>query len=435
MATVSPVITWSGSKFSAGGLFSVKAAIPVPIFDNRLLHGHLTYVTFRLENGVYGTPDVTQNFDTFFTLSETLEAIEDTRYREQRVSNVQQESVHYGKKSARWSVSALLQPRGVGVLPHEHDAWTVAMGNVSTGATAVEFLFSTANTRSVNVRRFIKQGEPQRDAGAADFSDAAFGCAVKRFEVGWGNQGNNGLLQATWSGDGREYAWTGQTSLAAAAYATTTTYTPHNIRAVSGGSPIFIGEDKGNFGNRHFISTVNYTDGTFSQPGGFGLLAYQATGTDIYAYHATFPVSGLELGRPLHAKTGIFTLNGSSAHVKHLGGRITVNTGTQLIQNTRDNEYPTGVQRSGRREVEFVLDFVFKAFENEYLLGRAKQHSAQDMELIFGTEAGYKVQILMPNCQFDVANADIPDRGMTRLLLSGRCLDYQDNDALKIRYI
>jgi hypothetical protein len=376
----------------------------------------------------YGT--VQKTGKSMYTLSENLEGAEEREVRPDRSGQADHTERYTGRKSATWEVTKLLLPQGsAGGIPDDTHLWEAGFGHASVGATAVEYVLATLHDTSLTIRRGVRSGSGI--SGAGDFQDHVIGAICNRIEVTWGNQGNNGLAQVVFAGEGKEYGHTGNTSLALdgqLSAASISTVTLAQAKQFSPGSLIILpGLDTGG-GSGIIVDTINYTNNTFSASE-----TLDATHSNLDAVKPYNPTASTS-GSPLHAKKGQISLDGGATTIKHLGGRMTLEQNTGLLNEEVGDDSATQVLRNDRRNVTFALEFIMKKTET-YLLGDVRINAQKDIEVIIGSQTGKRLQMYLPASEFNFTPANVPEQEVARISLEGQALANNVNDSVKARFI
>ena len=378
----------------------------------------------------YGTERRVTGANAFRTISETFTPAEERINRPDRTGSADVLERVRGRKSGTWEVTKLFLPNGnVTTEPDDTHVWENAFGRISLGATSIEYLMATAHTSSLTLRRGVRTGGQE---GTAEFQEHMSGCIANRTEITWGNQGNDGMVQVSFSGDGKRWGYTGNTSVGAGYLSIATgagSFRMSNAKQVSEGGAFTIStkSDTGG-GSGILVDTVNYTNNVVAFSETLG--ATTSSGAVIKPYNPTESVAG----SPIHARLGYLSLDGSTSQIQHLGGRVTLEDNRGLLNEEVGTDAPTRTMRNDRRNVTFQLDFLIKKDEIGVLLADMNRNTAKDIEVTLGTEANKKLKLVMANGEFDLSPLDIGQE-MARISMAGVALGTNGNDSLKVRIL
>ena len=363
------------------------------------------------------------------TMSESMTPAEERTVRPDRTGSPDHLARFVGRKSATFEITKLILPTGsVTTEPNDNFLWENAFGRLSLGATSFSYVMATAHNSSLTIRRGIRTGG---GAGVADYQDHLTGAIVSGLEIAWGNQGDNGLSRVTFRGMAKDWGWTGNTTLSGAiATSTKATCTVSNAKQLSPNSLVKIGNAQTQGGSGFLISAVNYTNNQIT----FTTSALSATfskNDKVIPYNPTATTSGT----PLHARLGFLSLNNSTAVIKHLGGRITLEDNRTLLNEEVGQSSASRAYRSDRRNVTFSLDFLVKKDEMGLLFGDMHRNTAQNIQVNLGDEANKTLKIKMKNAEWDMVAPALAGQDMMRISMTGRALGTAGNDSLWVRFL
>lgn len=370
--------------------------------------------------------------NAMFTISETFTGGEEREPRPDRSGSADHLERYVGRKTAEFEITKLILPNGnVTTEPDDTFLWENLFGHLSLGTTSIEYLFATAHLTSLTLRRGIRTGG---SAGVAELQEHMRGAIVNRGEISWGAAGNNGLAQVRFSGQAREWGYTGNTSIGTGYVSINTgavSFRVTNARQLTKGSVIAVVSsitDTGG-GSGILVDSINYTTGviTFSETLG----ASASSGRVIKPYNPT----AVTAGSPIHGRLGTLSLDGSTSSIKHLGGSITIEDNRSLLNEEVGTDAASRVLRNDRRNVTFSLDFIIEKDNTGKLLGDMLLDTAQNMHVTIGSLANKKVRFIMKNAHFDFTSLDVPDQDMVRISMTGRALGTNGNDSLKMRIL
>lgn len=337
---------------------------------------------------------------------------------------------YQGRHSATWEVTKLFLPNGNAVTqPDDYMMLRNLFGHVSTGGTSIEYTFATGHDDSLTIRDGVRTGNSD---GAAEFQQHVFGAIVNRGEFAWGNQGNNGLAQITYSGMAKKWGYTGNTSLGAGTMNLAVgdkAATASNIKQLTEGSQVIV--NGANVGGGCVVATINYTTQAFTWRQRVARGGTASSGRQVIPHNPTTNTAG----SPVHGRLGYLSLNGSTSIVKHLGGRVTVEDNRELLNEEVGYDSATQSYRANRRNVTFALDFMIRKEEVPNLLGYMMNGSASNIHVTIGDQANKKMKLIMNNARFDMSPPDMPESGPARITMNGVALGTNGNDSLKVRIL
>lgn len=394
-------------------------------FDDLFPGGQVLIYVSREDE--YGSATRVAGTDAFLSLSERLTPTEERMVRPDRSGSSDYLERVVGRRSASWQIDKLILPRGREELePDDSLLWANLIGRADSGPTGVEYTQATAHTESLTLRRGIRTGT--NGNGIADFQETLRGAIVQEAEIAWGSEGLRGLATVRFRGSAKEWAHTGHAELALdGSYLTTTpgAVTVDDVRPFAVGGLVRIGVDTaGGSGVR--ISAVDYANNTFTHD--TTLDATHSSGDLVLPYNPTASTGGV----PVHARIGMLSLDGSSTNIDHIGGRVTVREGRDLLNREVGHRSPSRVMRTERRDVRFFFDFVAKKNEVPSLLGTADRNEASNVQVSIG-EGGDQVVLFMQNAHWRRTSVDHND-GASRIRMSGQALGLAGNDSLKARF-
>lgn len=335
-----------------------------------------------------------------------------------------------GRHSATWEVTKLFLPNGNAVTqPDDYMMLRNLFGHVSSGATSIEYTFATGHDDSLTIRDGVRTGSSD---GAAEFQQHVFGAIVNRGEFTWGNQGNNGLAQITYSGVAKKWGYTGNTSVGAGNMTlptTTKSVSASNVKQLTVGSQFRLGGAL--VGGGRVVDSMNITTGTITWRQRVAPGATASSGAVIVAHNPTTTTAG----SPVHGRLGYLSINGSTSLIKHLGGRVTVEDNRDLLNEEVGTDSASQAYRANRRNVTFALDFMLRKEEVPNLLGYMMNGSASNVHVTIGDQANKKLKLIMRNAQFDMSPLDMPESGPARITMNGVALGTNGNDSLKLRIL
>ena len=377
----------------------------------------------------YGTPQKIVGANAFRTISENLGGAEERDFRPDRSGSSDHLERFQGRKSADWEITKLLLPSGsVTTEPDDTHLLENLFGAVSLGASSIEYIQATAHTWGMTIRRGIRTGG---GAGLAELQEHIKGAIVTGGEIAWGANGNNGLAQITYRGQGKEYGYTGNTSVGSGYTTIATGAGSFRVAAseqLTIGSVFKIASDTGG-GSGIIVDTLNHTTNviTFSETLG----VTTSSGVAITPYNPTETTAG----SALHARVGFLSLDGSTSTIDHLGGTVTIEDNRSLLNEEVGYDSASRVLRNDRRQVTFAMDFILKKDDIPRLLGSMVRRTANDIQINIGDEANKTVKIIMANAEFDFTSLDVPEQDMTRFSITGVALGTNGNDSLKLRFM
>ncbi len=362
------------------------------------------------------------------TMSETLTPAEERNVRPDRSGSADHLARFVGRKSATFEITKLILPTGnVTAQPDDSFLWENAFGRLSLGATSFSYVMATAHNSSLTIRRGIRTGG---GAGLGEYQDHVVGAVVNSMEIAWGNQGEQGLARVSFRGMGKEWGWTGNTTLSGAiATSTKATCTVSNAKQLSPNSLVML-KHQTQGGSGFLISAVNYTNNQIS----FSSSALAATFSKndvVKPYNPTATTSGT----PLHARLGFLSLDGSTSTIRHLGGRITFEDNRGLLNEEVGTDSATRSMRTDRRNVTFSLEFLVKKDELGKLFGDMHRNTAQNLQVNLGDTANRTVKIRMKNAEWDMVAPQLAGQDMMRISMAGRALGTAGNDSLWVRFL
>lgn len=390
-----------------------------------LFSGALVKVYVQRE-GTYGTPRKISGAQgsVMLTVSESLTPKEEREVRPDRSGSSDHLSRFVGRVSAEWEITKLILPNGSATTePDDNFLWENALGRLSMGATSFSYVQATAHNTALTIRRGVRVGG---SAGAAEWQDHVWGAIANRVEIGWGNQGQNGLAKVTFGGMAKQWGYTGNTTLSGAiATSTKATCTVTNAKQLSVGSLVKFGI-KTTGASGVLLTTVNYTTNQI----GFANLGFTASKSDaVTPYNPTATTSGT----PIHARIGFLSLDGSASQIKHLGGRVTMEGNRDLLNEEVGSNSATRVFRKDRRNVTFSLEFLVKKDEVPKLFGDMVRNTAQNIQINLGDTANKQLKIRMKNCEFDLVSPQLSGQDMMKISMTGRALGVAGNDSLNVK--
>jgi len=370
--------------------------------------------------------------NAMFTISETFTGGQEREPRPDRSGSADHLERYVGRKTAEFEITKLILPNGnVTTEPDDRLLWKNLFGHVSLGTTSIEYLFATAHLTSLTLRRGIRTGG---SAGVAELQEHMRGAVVSRGEISWGAAGNNGLAQVRFSGQAREWGYTGNTSIGTGYVSIGTGAGSFRVtapRQLTKGSVVAVVSsilDTGG-GSGILIDTINYTTGVISFSETLGASA--SSGRVVKPYNPTAHTSG----SPIHGRLGTLSLDGSASSIKHLGGSITIEDNRSLLNEEVGEDAASRVLRTDRRNVTFSLDFIIDKDSTGKLLGDMLLDTSQNMHVTIGSLANKKMRFIMRNAHFDFTSLDVPDQDMVRISMTGRALGTNGNDSLKMRIL
>ena len=170
--------------------------------SNELFAGSQVIV-YASREASYGTARKLNGTDAMLTMSESLTPAEERDVRPDRSGFSDHLSRYVGRKSAQFEITRLLLPSGSATTEPDDDIlWQNGFGRLSINATSVEYILATAHDWSLTIRRAVRTGS---GAGVADFQEHVRGAIVNAVEIGWGNQGNNGMATVTFRGVAKDW--------------------------------------------------------------------------------------------------------------------------------------------------------------------------------------------------------------------------------------
>jgi len=401
---------------------------------NELFPGSQTVIYVNKETS-YGTNMHITGTNAMRTLSETFTGAEEREPRPDRSGSADHLERYRGRKSAEFEIQKLILPSGsVTTEPDDTHLWENLFGHVSVGATSVEYIQATAHTSSLTIRRGIRTGG---GSGLAELQEHIRGAIVNGGEIAWGANGNNGLAQVTFRGQGKDYGYTGNTSIGSG-YLTIPTGAGSmrlsNAKQMTVGSVITLAKDATSTldtggGSGILVDTVNYTNNiiTFSET----LTVTTSSGRVVKSYNPTETTAG----SPLHARIGFLSLNGSTSKIDHLGGTISIEDNRSLLNEEVGYDSASRVLRNDRRNISFTLDFILKKDEVATLLGDMVANTADNIQINVGDQANKTMKIHMKKAEWDFTSLDVPEQEAVRISMSGRAYGTNGNDSLRVRFL
>lgn len=376
----------------------------------------------------YGEPKAVKGTDAFRIISGSMTPAHEREPRPDLSGSSDVLERYTGRYSTTWEVTKLFLPNGNAVTqPDDYMMWRNLMGHVSTGSTSIEYTFATGHDDSLTIRDGVKTGS---SAGAAEFQQHVYGAIVNRAEITWGNQGNNGLAQVTFSGLAKRWGYTGNSSVKDGNLNLGTnglTLYAQNHKQFSVGSQVRIYDPTKGGGT--IVRTINMTTGYMTITGTRGGTA--SGGRAMVPHNPTTTTAG----SPIHARLGYLTLNGSTSLIRHLGGRVTVEDNRELLNEEVGYDSATQVFRSQKRNVTFALDFMLRKEDVPAILGHMANGSANHVQVTIGDQANKKLKLVMKNAQFDMNPLDLGEAGPARISMNGVALGTNGNDSLKVRIL
>ena len=371
--------------------------------------------------------------NAMFTISETFTGGEEREVRPDRSGSADHTERFRGRKNADFEITKLLLPNGsVTTQPDDTYLWENLFGNLSMNTTAIEYIFATAHTDSLTIRRGIRSGG---SAGSADLQEHLRGAIVNRGAISWGAAGNNGLGQVGFGGMAKEYGFTGNTSIGSG-YTTLDLNTGRGSFRVANAKQLTVGSivqilgatPNSGGGSGILITSLNQTTslakGTFSG-------APASSGRAVKPFNPA-PVTA---GSPIHGRLGSLSLDASASLIKHLGGTITIEDNRMLLNEEVGLDSASRVLRTERRNCTFSLDFLIDKDNFGTLMGDMLANTSKNVQLTIGSDANKKFRFVMSNAEWDFTSLDVPDQDMVRVSMSGRALGTNGNDSVKLRIL
>lgn len=396
---------------------------------NELFPGSQAVVYVAKESS-YGDNTKITGTDGMRTLSETFTGAQEREARPDRSGTADHLERYVGRKSAEFEITKLILPSGsVTTAPDDNHLWENLFGHASVGATSIEYIQATAHTTSLQIRRGIRTGG---GSGLAELQEHIRGAIVNGAEIAWGSNGNNGLAQVTFRGQGKDYGYTGNTTIGAGYLNIATsasTFRVANAKQLTVGSVFKINETDTQGGSGYLIDSLNYTNNTISIEGTIN--GTSSSGRTVKVFN---PVETTQ-GSPLHARIGFLSLNGSTSKIDHLGGTVTVEDNRALLNEEVGFDSASRVMRSDRRNITFSLDFILKKDEVATLLGNMVTNTSSDVQVNIGDQPNKTLKIEMKKAEYDFTSLDVPEQEAVRISMTGRAYGTNGNDSLKVRFM
>lgn len=304
-----------------------------------------------------------------------------------------------GRKSADWRMLKYVIPSGVaGTAPDDDVLLQCAFGDTNSLTNTVQYTPDDDDLPSFTGFRHV-----------GHFSQGVYGAAVNQLVM---NFSGSDFSTFEYSGPGKDFVWAGTTSLESQAASGVTNVKVADADFYSANVIIELGAESNGVTGYKILSvssngTLNITP---------ALAATVATNATV----APFAPAMTLAGDALHGIAGSFQTNSST---------VTITTATVTLNNNlqlRDDEYgqttPTGIILDRRREVTFSLD-LYLTKSNFYLFGEGAAFTAQNIELVAGTDTAKRAKATMAQGEFEVPNITDPgSEGETTLSVNGNAL-------------
>jgi len=285
------------------------------------------------------------------------------------------------KNPGEWSCNTYVKPSGtLGTAPEHDILFDCAMGNktVNAGVSVVYTLENQLDSFST----WVKKGH----------TVFAFrGCAVQGAEFG---VSGDTIAGVSWNGNYMEQMWAG-TLQATGTYAggeATITLPTKGAERYTANMYIEVGSDD-NTGAGYLITDVNYNKDELTISPVLGS-AQGATPTIA----PWMPTASAEVGKPVHGKIGMVTVDGKDAIV--LSASISLNNNVKFYIDEKNNLWTA--ERFGRpklREVDGSLNMYFLKPGPSYFY-RAEYQVSDALIVPAGNVAGYIMQLSVPYAEY-----------------------------------
>lgn len=378
----------------------------------------------------YGSAVEVKGTDAFKIVSGSMSPALEREMRPDLCGQSDYTERYQGRHSATWEVTKLFLPNGNAVTkPDDYVLWRNLFGNMSCGGTSIEFNFATGHDDSITIRDGVRTGSAD---GAAEFQQHVFGAIVNKGEISWGNQGNGGLAQLTFSGDAKKWGYTGNSTLGSGysnVAVTTLSASTKNTKQFTVGSQFRLGG--ANTGGGLVVDTANNTTKIVTWRQRVARGATTSGAAIMVAHNPTTTTAG----SPVHARLGYLSLNGSTSIIRHLGGRVTIEDNRGLLNEEVGYDSATQSMRNDRRNITFSLDFMLRKDEVPTLLGSMMLDTTQNLQVDIGDQPNKKLVLVMKNARFDVTPLEMGETGPARISMNGVALGTNGNDSLKVRIL
>jgi len=289
--------------------------------------------------------------------------------------------------TGEWAFTTYIKPSGVlGTAPEADVLFECLFGvkTVTPDTSVVYSLDSSSNLPSFSL--WVKKGHT---------SFAMAGCTVNQGEF---SITGNEIGQVAWSGQFMRWYKAGEATLqGTCANGASTCTVDHPERFSSSNTKITIGDDS-NSGSGYTITNVNYVTGVITfTPVLAG--AGEASGLNVYPW---WPATGTEVGRPVHGKLGICTIDGVSTKV--LSASLTFVNNIKYYEDEKNGQlYPTSYEAVGFRDVTGTLQLYYYKGAAGYFY-RAEEQVQDALIIPCGDVTGKIMRLTCPQIEYKAPN-------------------------------
>lgn len=282
-----------------------------------------------------------------------------------------------------WSFITYVKPAGVLGTPPESDVLHECLfgtKQVNAGVSVVYGLDSTSNLPSFSL--WVKKGH------------TVFGAEGVTVNQGEFNIVGNEIGQISWSGQFMRWYKAGEALLTAGVNNGATVCTVDRAERFSDSKiKIIIGDDN-NSDNGYTITSINYDTNVITfTPGLAG--AGETSGESVTPW---WPTTGTEVGRPVHGKLGICTLDGIDTKV--LSAVITFVNNIKYYEDEKNGLlYPTTYEAVGFRDITGVLQLYYYKGAAGYFY-RSEEQTKDALIVPCGDAAGKIMELSCPQIEY-----------------------------------
>ena len=299
-------------------------------------------------------------------------------------------------RRGRWRTQVLWRSSGsLGVIPDIDPFLVLAFGK-KTVNVGVDVVYSQLDDREGNHASIWNK--------LSDIVEFVRGAICQTLTIEWTG---NGLILLDFAGIAVDYGKTGETT-ASGAGAGITTLTVADLDFLAEHSLIQVGSDD-NSGAGFFLTGLDHA---LEQ----GTLSANGTWADTDVVKPFMPTPIYTDVKPIYGAKVSTSLDGGATIQKALGGRITINTGLDLLDETEGSEVPTDVIVSGGWSVVGETRLLLRK-EDVHLYSHAARQIVKDLRISLGSKDTEILQIDMNQVEFDPVPADIADNGPARITL------------------
>lgn len=318
------------------------------------------------------------------------------------------------KNPGEWSMNTYVKPSGTpGTPPEHHVLYECGMGaeDIDPGVKVEYTLANQLDAFSLWVKK-----------GHTVFTFR--GASVQSMEHG---VSGDAIAGGSWSGNYMEQIWAGTATVDGALAGTETEIPmkPKNSLRFSVGGFITIGTDTNSLAGFE-ITDINYTTDTLTITP--AMTVAQGADAEVAPW---WPVTGSEVGEPVHGKLGMVTIDGEDAIV--LSANVTLANNIKYYVDEKNNVWTA--ERFGRpakRGVEGTLEAYYMQQGPTYFY-RAEYQIADALIIPAGNVAGYIMELSIPYAEYGTPtlsgdeefNQTIPFKGIASASL---------NDEFKVTF-